>query len=1054
MTRKRWPGAIPALIIMLFTSLNLFAQSKVITGKISDQQSGAPVAGATVALKNTKQTSTLTNEQGYFTINVGEKDSVLMVSYVGFAKQEVKLGANTNINVLLVKQNISMDDVVVIGYGAKKRSEVLGAVSTIKASEIADIPSPNIAASLRNRIPGLGVSANSGRPGASITLNIRNARTNPSGLTGTEPLYVIDGIIVNKEQFDALDPALVEDISILKDATAAIYGATGAKGVVLVTTKRGKIGKPTLTYNGYVGHTDAARKPNMLSAYEHALLLNETYDAKQNVSYSDYFSPEDLEYLKTNPVKSWYDQMWKSSITQRHNLSVSGGSERMTFFVGGNYQNENANYAGMSMDRFGFRSGMTAAILPGLKMDVNFSVNHNIQNSQNGLDETDQNFFQTLVKTPKWVPLEIDGKPVFLGSGNVRNPLALTNSGYYQKDKGTSYQINTALNYSPNFLKGLTVRFQFAQTGSNSAGKTYSPAYKLYDFIRTGNNFLLYSDKLNITPQSPDGVASGVGVSAANARLTNQYSKGSSYQGILTVNYTKSIGLHSFNIMAGADRNEGGSQSARFYYTGQEISNIDETWAFSQTTFTNQGISQTENIKQSFLGRLSYDYNKKYFLDATARYDASTRFAADHIWGFSYNVGVGWNIGSEDFFRDNVSFVNGLRLKVNYGVTGDDRAGDAGTRLWQENFRVDLANTGYIYGDNTVATLNPGRYPNPDITWEKAGTWNVGLEAHLFNNKLDFDVQAFHRLNYDQFDALASASVPLFAGFTPPAINYAQTVTDGIEFSLGYNANVGKDMRLNVNFVMALNSSYQSKGLLNPARYFENTPEDWQYFVGTNSAIYNANNFGLRSKGILKTQADVDALLAKNPNYTIFKTIPQKGWVDYEDVNGDGIINEKDYVPMFMHPNPIGTGITVGFSYKALNLSTNIAANWGGKVFFDSQAMKGPSKTDNVDAFWKDHWTVDNPDGFLPRTDDPSLGKKSDLWAVNGTMIRVNNMTLSYTIPNHLLSRIGLNSARVMATGNNLWTIVNPLSYKDPYTNSVLDYPTLRTISLGLNLSL
>jgi TonB-linked SusC/RagA family outer membrane protein len=1053
MTLKRWLGFLPALLIMLLMSPDIAAQNRAITGKIIDKEAGTPLAGVSVAIKSSKQ-NTLTDEKGEFRINVGDKEDVLVISHVGFIRQEVKLGNDASINILLVKQNVSLDDVVVVGYGAKKKSEVLGAVSTIKAAEIADIPAPNIAGALRNRLAGVGVSANSGRPGASISINIRNARTNPSGLTGTEPLYVIDGIIVDKGQFDALDPALVEELTILKDATAAIYGATGAKGVVLITTKRGKIGKTTLTYNGYAGYTDAARKPNMLSAYEHALLLNETYDAKQNVSAADYFSQADLEYLKTNPIKSWYDEMWQASLTQRHNLSMSGGNDKITFFAGGNFQNENANYAGMSMDRYGFRSGMTATVIPGLKMDVNFTVNHNIRNSQNGFDETDQNFFMTLVKTPKWVPLKIGGKPVFLGSGNVRNPLALTNSGYYQQDKNTSYQVNTALNYSPAAVKGLTIRFQFAQSGGNAAGKTYSPAYKLYDFLRAGNNNLLYSDQLNITPLAPDGVASGVGVSAVNARITNQYSRSSSYQGILTVNYVKKIGDHSFSAMAGADRTKGGSQSARFYYTDQQISNIDETWAFNQTTFVNQGISATENIKQSFLGRLSYDFDKKYFFDAIARYDASTRFAVDNIWGFSYNVGVGWNIGNENFFRDRFPFINGLRLKVNYGVTGDDRPGDVGTRLWQENFKVDLANTGYIYGENQNASLNPTRFPNPNITWEKAGTWNVGIEAQLFNNKLDFNLQAFHRLNYDQFDAYASQSVPMFAGFTPPAVNYAQTVTDGLELSIGYRTNIGRDIRITADFNIALNSSYQKKGLMNPYRYFENTPEDWQYFVGTNAAIYNTNNFGLISKGLLKTQQEVDALLAKYPNYTLFTVVPQRGWMYYEDVNKDGRIDERDYVPMFKHPNPVVTGITLGFSYRALSLNANIAANLGGKVFYDDQAKKGPTKTDNVDAFWKDHWTVDNINGLFPRTDDPGLSKQSTFWAVNGTMIRVNNLTLSYTLPQQILSCIGMNSARIMATGNNLWTIVNPLPYKDPYTSSVLDYPTLRTISVGLNVSL
>jgi TonB-linked SusC/RagA family outer membrane protein len=558
---------------------------------------------------------------------------------------------------------------------------------------------------------------------------------------------------------------------------------------------------------------------------------------------------------------------------------------------------------------------------------------------------------------------------------------------------------------------------------------------------------LLYSD----VPAASSPIVDGL--SMPNSRLTEQYTKGSSYQAIFTLNYAKTIGKHSVNMMVGGDRAEGNDQSARFYYTGQQISNIDETWAFDQNTFTQQGIAAGENIKQSFLSRLSYDFNKRYFVDAIARYDASTRFAADQVWGLSYNVGLGWNIAEENFFKNNVSFVNSLRLKVNYGVTGDDRVGGSG-RLWQEQYKVDLVNGGYLYGENMVSSLNPGQYPNPNITWEKARSWNVGFESSMFNNKLDVNIQAFHRENYDAFDAFNLASVPQYAGFIPPAINYAEFIADGLEFSLGYRGNIVRDLRFNANVNFGFSSGYQSKGMNNPFQLFENTPEDWQYQVGTNSRVYNSSNFGLRANGMLKTQADVDALLAQYPNYTLFGVIPERGWLYYEDANGDGKINERDYVPMFNRPSPFSTGITLGFSYKSLALNTNIAANFGGKVYYDSESMKAPTTTANVDAFWKDHWSPENPNGLFPRSDDPSLGKRSTFWAVDGTMIRINNMTLSYSLPKKYLSKVGFSNARILATGNNLWTIVNPFKYKDPYTSSVIDYPTLRTLSVGLSLGL
>jgi len=1015
-----------------------------VTGTVKDAK-GEPLPGVSVRIKGSN-TGTSTDAQGVYRINAPEGNTILVFTFVGFKTREINIGSQTTVDVVMQEDITSLEDVVVnVGYATKRRSEILGAVATVKASELEDIPAPNIAATLRNRIAGVGVSSTSGRPGASISLNIRNSRSTSYGQT--EPLYVIDGIIATKEQFDALDPALVEDLSILKDATAAIYGAAGAKGVVLITTKRGKAGKTTLSYNGYVGVSDAAREPNTLSAYEHALLLNQTYDVKQNVASTEYFSDADLELLKNNRIPSWYDKFWQAALTQRHNLSISGGSDKITFFAGGNFQNENANYAGMSQNRYGFRSGLTATILTGLKADVNFSVNNNAQNSKNGLSETDQNFYQTLVKTPKWTPLEINGNPITLGAGNVRNPLALLNSGYYEKQNNTNYQVNAALNYSPSFLNGLTARMQFAQTGSNGKGRVYAPPYKLYNYARTGNNNLLYAD-------IPDPVTPVVdGLSMANSRYTRSYSRGSSYQAIFTLNYAKTIGKHNMSMLLGGDRAKGSDESSRFYYSSQQVANIDEYWAFDQNTFTQQGISDGESIKQSWLSRVSYDFNKRYFFDAIARYDASTKFAADQVWGLSYNVGLGWNISEENFFKDNVSFINSLRLKANFGVSGDDRVG-GNSRLWQENYKVDLVNTGYLYGDNMVGSLNPTQYPNPDITWEKARIWNVGIESSMFNNRLDFNLQAFHRVTYDAFDAYNTNSIPQYAGLVPPAINYAEFIADGMEFTIGYRGNLARDLKFNTSVNFGISSGYQSKGMVNPFQLFENSPEDWQYFVGTDARKFNSSNFGLIAKGMLKTQEDVDALLAQNPNYTIFTQIPQRGWLYYEDSNGDGKINERDYVPMYNHPNPFSTGLSLGLSYKALALNTNIAGNFGGKVFYDSQAMKAPSKTENVDSFWKDHWTPENPDGLFPRQDDPSLGKKSTFWAVDGTMVRINNMTLSYSLPMKYLNKAGFSSVRILATGNNLWTIVNPLKYKDPYTSSILDYPTLRTISVGLNVGL
>jgi len=333
-----------------------------ITGRVLDPE-GKPVYGATILVKGSKA-GVKTGEDGVFHINLPADNQVIIVSYIGYKVQEIDMTGRTSITIRL-ESNTSIDEVVVVGYGTKKRGEVLGAVASVDPKEIQDIPAANIAAALRDRVAGLGVSESSGRPGAAVTLNVRNAfasdQAKLQGVTN-EPLYVIDGIISTSDVFENLDASMVENISILKDASAAIYGASGAKGVILVTTKRGQAGKTQLSYNGYIGISDATVKPKMLSAYQHAKLLNESY-ALNNAQPTSFFSDEDLAYLKTNPYKSWYDELWKSSKMERHNLSISGGSEKVTFFAGGSYQKEDGNYAGMNQQKYSFRSGFNAEII-------------------------------------------------------------------------------------------------------------------------------------------------------------------------------------------------------------------------------------------------------------------------------------------------------------------------------------------------------------------------------------------------------------------------------------------------------------------------------------------------------------------------------------------------------------------------------------------------------------------------------------------------------------------------------------------------------------------
>jgi len=364
------------LLLMLGTSTILFAQVRKITGTVSDES--GPIPGVNVALRG-QPSNVSTNAQGVYTIQVNSDADVLVFSYIGYVRQQILVASRQKIDVTLVADAQTLTEVVInVGYGTKKKSESLGSTAIISGEELQDIPAPNLAAAMRNRIAGVGVSQVSGRPGSTVKLNIRNSSvSDQAALNGAtdEPLYVVDGITVSRDAFDNLDASMIENLTFLKDASSAIYGASGAKGVVLVTTKRGKIGKPSITYNGYLGVSDAAKVPEMLSGYQHASLLNEI-SRLGSLAASTYFSPEDLNYISTLNYKSWYDEVWQAATTQRHNIGISGGSDKITFFAGGSYQSENANYAGMQFDKYSFRSGIVATLAKGLKADVNFNVDY------------------------------------------------------------------------------------------------------------------------------------------------------------------------------------------------------------------------------------------------------------------------------------------------------------------------------------------------------------------------------------------------------------------------------------------------------------------------------------------------------------------------------------------------------------------------------------------------------------------------------------------------------------------------------------------------------
>ena len=1067
MNSQRIPKLLLWLVLMIVT-VTASAQERTVTGKVTDQQTGLPMPGVSIKVKGTT-TGTTTNTDGQFTLKVPSAESILVFSNVGYIGYETKVGTTTNFTIPLLVQEKSLEDVVVVGYGTKKRVNVQGAVSTLKASEIEDIPVANLPTSLANRIPGVGVNLGSGKPGSTTTLNIRNSQVfGAAGLDGvnTQPLIVIDGIISNPTQwaqspnadwFENLDASQIEDITFLKDASAAIYGAAGAKGVVLITTKKGKVGKPKISYSGYFGVSDEAVKAESLTAYEHAKFLNEGYEL--NGSSSNLrFSQADLDSLKGIEDKSWFDYFWKAGTVNRHTINVSGGTDKLTLFAGGSYYKETGNYGNVSVNKYSLRTGMNATIVEGLTATVSFASDNNREQSNNHKSaqaETDDNTIRPLYLTPKWVPVTLDGKLVGFQGANNSSPqnqdwslLGVHNSGSYRDNKSQGLAVNASLEWKPKFFKGFVARVQYGKNQRNANSKGYFASYYVANFLRRGQNSLLYSNAVNATTPT--------------RRITNndEIEEGTTtsdnYQFFTTLSYGKKIKEHDFDVMVGFDQSESESRNVLLSKGQQLVAGVDQFWAFSNDPSTIGSIQDVLRNPQSFLSakrsyisRANYSFRGKYFFEFIGRADASVNFTPEERWGFFPTFGVGWKISDEDFFN-NIGFVNSLKLRANYGIVGEDRVGN---RLWESRF---TQTTGILFGSAAGGGLDPNIYPNPVITWEKARTFNVGLDATLLRNKITLTAEFYQRYSYDVFDRLPTNVLPPTSGLPPPVVNYGEALSWGSEFAIGYRTRFGKDWSFGVDANFALTNSQILQVYYNEAQLGLYGPDQLGIAVGRDPRRYNSSNIGFISKGILRTQADVDALLAKNPNYLIGGVKPQVGFMDFVDINGDGQITEAgDATLMFDKTTPFTVfGFTFNVSYKEFRLQTNMNLSIGGKRFFDSEARKVPTPTQNAPKFWADHWSPENPDGKYPRADAPLSTANSTFWAVSGTQSRINNAVLSYQLPKKLATKFKIPDLRIMLTGTNLINIINPFKYKDPYTANFASYPTLRTISVGVNASL
>ena len=1040
-----------------------------VTGTVKDSK-GEPLPGVSVKIKGTT-TGTTTDVNGVFRLNLPTGNETLVFSFLGFRTLEVAAKGQATLNVTLAEDAKALEEVVVVGYGTQKKAHLTGSVVDIKASELEDLPVTNVATALSGRLLGVGVSGGISRPGNPASLTVRNPNTIFSKDGGSpQPLFVIDDVIQVDGQgkpdntlFNSLTPVEIESISILKDAAAAIYGSRGGNGVVLVKTKRGKSGKPKITYSGSYAINDAAYRTKMMSAYQFGMymnIMNGPNGANALPTSATYknavFSADELEHFKTLNY-NWVDDAWSSSYNTQHNVSLSGGSENATYFANISYNKQNGNLSTLDFDRWNFRAGTDVKIASYLKAGLQVSGNASqmIKTFNKVGSEDDEDDYQNLLTAAPYVPMYINGMPVkFPGTTNDLSRYhfyEIQRLGNLSDTEYKFYTVNLYGEYEAPFLKGLKARASYGRNMSSSNNQQIGTKYNLYQFTGLGDHGHIYEGATN------NGILS---VSNGN-RLWYSNINSTSIQANFSLSYSKTIKDHSFSGLFSLEKSESENEQEDV----QKSDPIQSTNGQFNTAFgTFDGRSfANEAGSLGYIGRINYAYKNKYLGEFLFRTDASTKFAPANYWGRFYSTSLGWVVSEESFFK--VPFIDFLKLRYSFGKLGNDQTK---AWVWRQRYTPQDGKGG-VFGGNSGSTtgIKMEVSPNPDATWSNEYKNNLGIDAKFLNSRLSTTIEGYFNAARDILKEKTGA-VPVTIGGSVASQNFASANYFGTELEIGWNDNIGKDLRYGISTRLSWNddkvlvSDFNETDLLKP----------WNARPGQSS---DNGVWGYDYLGMFKNQDEVNAYVQQYNITQVFGTAASQlrpGTLYYRDVRGalqpdgtfagpDGIINENDQIQLAKKAaSHYNFGITLKAGYKGLNVDAVIGGSFGGWDEVGERSKLNNSIDRNftsLPVIWGNIYDpVLNPTGTMPNPNfsDISLSPTSNFWKVNAFRMRMTSFNINYTIPTKIVNKLKISSARVFFSGLNPMNFYNPYSYKDAYGSSWDAYPALRTYSFGMNVTL
>lgn len=986
-----------------------------VTGTVMDE-SRDPLPGVSVVYKGTQRGS-VTGSDGKFQVTVDDASAVLIFSFVGYQSQEVTVGNQTDIAVTMKADVKALSEVVVVGYGTQKKTSVTAAVTTMKGEEIAAVPVANLSNSLGGRMSGLIVRQNTGEPGRDASnLFIRGRATTGN----TQPLLVVDNI---PREFQNLDPNTIESITILKDAAAvAPYGVAGANGVILVTTKRGKAGAPTISYNGYVGFQNPTVLPKLPNAFEYAKLKNE---ASISVGGKPIYSTIDLQKFQDgsdpdgHPNQNIYDLLFKKNTPlTSHNIELTGGADRVRYYASTGYQHQAGIWSPTYQDRFNYSVNLDADVTKTTRVYFNINGREQINNAPTV--NTDRLFELVHYASPITPILYSNGESGTYVWNNVHG------SGNSRTNTSQIYSQLSLEQYLP-FIKGLRFKGTIAFDPTLTRNKAFRTPSHLWSVDTLQKPYVFIDGIFEQTKPSLNQSVS--------------YGRQLTYQASL--DYTGSFGKNTIGALAVFEAKSNDSENLGAIRRNYNLS-VDELSMGSSTLsdISNSGLSYQAR-QMGVVYRVTYDYAGKYLFEASGRYDGSYFFAPDRRFGFFPAFSIGWRLSEENFLKG-ITWVDNLKLRASYGEVGAV-AGSTFQYLSLYNIYGPAA----VLDGAAVQAASEGTESNPNITWERARKSNLGLEASLWKGLLKLEADFFYERRRNMLTS-PTVVVPVEYGVALSQVNAGEMENRGIDFNISSSYSITRDLNttLGANFTFAKNKLLQvfesSVTYDNPNRRVTGRP------LGT--------RFGYQSTGYFQVEDfnDKGGLLPGIASQPWGKVFP--GDVRYKDINGDGKINNDDIVPIGVADVPqIIYGVFSTVSYKRFVLDLLFQGAAKSNIYGPSGYWHPFNNGRGAYASNLDYWTPNNRNASHARiTPSPTSNnnQQSSYLMFNSRYLRLKSASLSYSVPETISRRVGMQNARVFVSGQNLLTFTPIINYDPEIINSqALDYPQQRVVSFGLNLT-